>query len=243
MPKLIDINKAGKFEIINKANNVSEILLYGPIGESFWDENAISAVQFSDKLKELPATTKEIHLRVNSPGGSVFDGMTIYERLKAEKKKGRKVVAYVDGLAASIASVIIMAADEVIVGDGSMVMIHKPLVGTFGNSIELERMISILDKIEEQMISIYSKKTGQSRLEISQALINETYYTSEEAIEIGLADSKFEAEDTLKLCAMALDGCNWMKNKPQNIKSQNDLVREKLREFNNKHKELLSKTK
>ena len=240
MPKLIDIkNSKPKLSITNKSEKVSEILLYGAIGESFF-EDSISAKMFAEELKKLPASVKEIQLRVNSPGGSVFDGMTIYEKLKAEKKNGRKIVAYVDGLAASIASIIIMAADEVIVGDGSMVMIHKPMVGTMGNSNDLERMINILDKIEEQMISIYATKTGMSRLEISKALAEETWYTSEEAVSNGLADSKFKAEDTLRLAASAMEKCNWMKNKPS-IKSQNDLVREKLREFNNKAKQFTKK--
>lgn len=241
MPNFINLkNQKSSLQVINKSEKVSEILLYGSIGESFWDENSISAKQFSDELKKIPASVKEIHLRVNSPGGSVFDGMTIHERIKGERKNGRKVIAYVDGLAASIASIIIMAADEIIVGDGSMVMIHKPMVGVQGNSLDMERMVSILDKIEEQMISIYAKKTGQSRLEISKALTEETYYTSEEALELGYADSKFQAEETLQLCASAM-AAPWLKNKPLNIKSQNDLVREKLREFNNKHKEYLKK--
>lgn len=241
MPKLIDI-KAGKknFNIVNKTETVAEILLYAQIGDSFWEEG-VTAKGFAEELKKLPSSIKEIHLRVNSPGGSVFEGMSIYENLRSQKTKhGRKIIAYVDGVAASIASIIIMAADEIIVGDGSMVMIHKPMGGVFGNTTELERIINVLDKIEDQMISIYSKKTGQSRIEIAKALAEETWYTSEEAIEVGIADSKFKAEETLKLAASALEGITWLKNKPQ-MKSQNDIVRAKLREFNDKNKHLLKK--
>jgi ATP-dependent Clp endopeptidase proteolytic subunit ClpP len=238
MPKLIDIKNVEKrFEITNKADS-SEILLYGAIGESFFDD-AISAKAFSDELKKIPASVKNITLRVNSPGGSVFDGMTIYERLKNHPAK---VTAYVDGLAASIASVIIMAADEVIVGDGAMVMIHKPMVGTYGNSMELERMIDILDKIENQMVGIYAKKTGQTRAEISAALAAETWYTADEAIELGIANRKFEAKETLHIAASMIENCTWFRNKPH-IKNKNDLVREKLKEFNNKAKEFLNSNK
>lgn len=236
MAKLIELPSSKKtFQILNKTETISEILMYGPIGESFWDDSAISAKQFAEELKKLPKSVKEIHLRVNSPGGSVFDGMSIYENIKKEKNNGRKVIAYVDGVAASIASVIIQAADEIVIGDGGMVMIHKPLVGVFGNVIELERMISILDKIEEQMITIYAKKTGMSRIEIANALAEETWYTSDEAIQAGLADKKFEASETLALVASMVEGCKWMKNKPE-MKNKNDLVRERLREFNNKAK-------
>lgn len=241
MPKLIDIknHKKPKLEIINKGETVSEILLYGAIGESFW-EDSISAKQFIEEVKKIPASVKEIHLRVNSPGGSVFDGMSIYERIKSEKKNGRKVIAYVDGLAASIASVIIQAADEIVVGDGSMVMIHKPLVGVYGNAMEMERMISILDKIEEQMITIYAKKSGMSRVEIANALANETWYTSDEAIEIGLADSRVDASEGLQIAACMIQDCKWMKNKPE-IQNKNDLVRAKLRDFNSKASAFLNK--
>lgn len=242
MPKLIEFPKSKNngFKVINKTETVSEILLYGGIGDSFWDDAAVSATQFSDALKALPASIKEIHLRVNSPGGSVFDGMTIYEKIKSERNKGRKVVAYVDGVAASIASVIIQAADEIIVGEGSFIMIHKPLVGVYGNATELDRMITILDKIEEQMISIYAKKTGMSRVDIANALAAETWYTSQESIEIGLADSQFEAKDTLQIAASMIENCHWIKNKPQ-IKSKDSVIREKLRAFNTEAKLFLIK--
>jgi ATP-dependent protease ClpP protease subunit len=229
MPKLINLHESKtKFEIKNRTETKAEILLYAPIGESYF-EDSISAKTFSDELKKLPSTVKEITLRVNSPGGSVFDGMTIYERLKNHPAK---VTAYVDGLAASIASVIIMAADEIIVGEGAMLMIHKPMSFVAGNSLELERMIDVLDKIENQMINI--------RTEISSALAQETWYTSDEAIEVGLASKKFEAKETLHIAASMIENCHWFKNKPS-IQNRNDLVREKLREFNNKAKSFLNK--
>lgn len=239
---LIDLrNSKKKFQILNKSESVSEILLYGPIGDYPWEDSAVSAKQFADELKKLPSSIKEIHLRVNSPGGSVFDGMAMYEQLKSQKsKQGRKIVCYVDGVAASIASIIILAADEIIVGDASFIMIHKPLVMTYGNSNDHERNIEILDRIEDQMISIYARKTGMSRVEIAAALSKETWYTSAEALEVGLADSQFEAKDALQLVASAIKDCNWMRNKPV-MKSQDDLVRAKLREFSATAKEYLNK--
>jgi ATP-dependent Clp endopeptidase proteolytic subunit ClpP len=237
MGKLIELPTAKKkFEIKCKTETLAEIELYGSIGESFWDDS-ISAKQFSEELKKLPSSVKEISLRVNSPGGSVFDGMTIYERLRNHPAK---VVAYVDGLAASIASIIIMAADEIVIGDGALVMIHKPLTGIYGNSTELEKMIDILDKIESQMVSIYAKKTGLSRSEITASLAKETWYTSDEAIELGFADRKIEASNTLQLVASASKGCPWLKNMPE-VKNTDAIVREKLRELNNKVSGFLKK--
>lgn len=230
MGKLIELPKAKKnFEIRCRTESLAEIELYGAIGESFF-EDSISAKDFSEQIKKLPSSIKEIHLRVNSPGGSVFDGMTMYERLRTHPAK---VVAYIDGLAASIASIIVMAADEIVIGDGGMMMIHKPITGVYGNSIEMERMIDILDKIESQMITIYAKKTGMSRAEISASLASETWYTADQALELGLADKKIEASNTLQLVASAMKDCKWFKNKPE-VKNTDSLVREKLRELNNK---------
>lgn len=243
MPNLIEMKdfKRKPFEIKNKTETVAEIFLYAAIGESFW-EDSVSAKDFKEELKKLPANIKEIQLRVNSPGGSVFDGMSIYELIKSEKNKGRKVVAYVDGLAASIASVIIMAADEIIVGDGSMVMIHKPLTGVYGNSAEMERMINILDQIENQMVSIYAKKTGLSRAEISNLLAEETWMTSDEALSKGFVDNRFEACDTLHIAASMIAASPYLK-KPVMNQTTNAVMKEKLADFTAKAKEYAEKKK
>jgi ATP-dependent Clp protease, protease subunit len=233
---LIDLPQKTSLKVINKADDTAEILLYGAIGENPWDPDSISAKAFADELKKLSQKVKNIDLRVNSGGGSVFEGMTIFQRLKDHQAK---VTAYVDGFAASIASIIIMAADEIIMGEGSMLMIHKPLVMTYGNAEEHERMIDILDKIESQMISIYAKKTGMSRAEIATALAKETWYTAEQAVENNLATKIMASADNLRIAATMgsqLDKYPWLRNAPK-IKNQDDIIREKLREFNNKAKD------
>lgn len=245
MPNLIDVTSFKKkpFEVINKSETVAEILLYGTVGEDWFDSNSVSATQFKNALKDLPASTKEIHLRVNSPGGSVFDGMSMYELLKSEKNKGKKVIAYVDGLAASIASVIILAADEIVVGDGSFVMIHKPMVGAFGNAAELERMINVLDKIEDQMLSIYAKKTGLSKAEISKMLSEETWLTSAEALEKGFADKSFQANEQLRIAASAhITNAKHFMKRPE-VKRPEAVLKEKLAKFNAEAKDYLNKKK
>jgi ATP-dependent Clp endopeptidase proteolytic subunit ClpP len=238
MGKLIDFKNIQKFEIKNKTETSADILLYDEIGESMWG-GGISAKAFSDELKKLPNSIKQINLRINSPGGSVFDGMAIYQRLKEHPAK---VTAYVDGISASIASVIMMAADEIVMGDGALVMIHKPLTGIYGNANELEKTIDILDKIENQMVSIYAKRTGASRIEISKMLSEETWFNSVEAVDFKLADKTFEAKDTLKLVASCVESCKWMKNKPQ-IKSSDVLAKEKLKELTNKVNSFLNSSK
>jgi ATP-dependent Clp protease, protease subunit len=229
MANLIELNSSiKKFEIKNKTETEAEILLYDEIGESMWG-GGISSKAFSDELKKLPASVKKINLRINSPGGSVFDGMAIYQRLKDHPAK---VTAYIDGLSASIASVIMMAADEIIVGEGSMVMIHRASTGVWGNAGDMERMIDILEKIESQMITIYAKKTGLSRSEIFKMISDETWMTAEESIDFKFADRTFEARESLSLVASAVENNKWFKNKPQ-LKSTNAMAKEKLKELTN----------
>lgn len=216
-----------EFKIINKKETVAEILIYGAVGEDPWSQNAVSAKQFSDELRKLPASVNEIHLRINSPGGSVFDGMAIYERLKQHKAK---VITYVDGVAASIASVIALAGDEVNIGEGGFFMIHKPMSFTFGNDIEHERTIDILQRIEDQMIGIYTKRTNLTRSELLSMLKQDTWINSDESVKYGFATAKIESGEQLRMAACMLKDASWIKNAPE-IKHKE--INNKVLEFKN----------
>lgn len=229
------VKNENKISVVNKSETNAEILIYGPIGDDPWDSSAISAKMFAEELAKLPKTIKNIDLRVNSPGGSVFDGSAIYERLKQHPAK---ITAYVDGVAASIASLIIMAADEIIISDNGYVMIHLPIVGIYGNRIEMERMISILDKIENQLITAYSRKTGMSRIDIQVMLEKETWLTSNEAIDYKFADRNFENSEGLQIAASMIKDCTWLKNKPT-IQNSADIAKAKIKEFNNSERKYL----
>lgn len=229
------VKNENKISVVNKSETNAEILIYGPIGDDPWDSSAISAKMFAEELAKLPKTIKNIDLRVNSPGGSVFDGSAIYERLKQHPAK---ITAYVDGVAASIASLIIMAADEIIISDNGYVMIHLPMSGIYGNRIEMERMISILDKIENQLITAYSRKTGMSRIDIQVMLEKETWLTSNEAIDYKFADRNFENSEGLQIAASMIKDCTWLKNKPM-IQNSADIAKAKIKEFNNSERKYL----
>lgn len=223
---LIKLEKKTKSLTIKaKTDNTAEILLYGAIGESGWDDS-ISAKEFSDELKKLPDSIKNITLRINSPGGDVFDGIAIYERLKQHKAK---VTVYIDGLAASIASVIAMAADEIIIGEGAMMMIHKPWTMAIGNSSDLERTIELLDKIENQMIGIYSRKTNLSYTEISKMLSQDTWFTSAEALDLGFANSVSNSQSQLSIAASFLEKAAWFdKNTRPTIDTHTKEIKNKI---------------
>ncbi len=225
MSKIFNLNQP--FEIRNKTATKAEIILYGAIGES-WFGDAISAKQFSDELKALPDTVNEITLRINSPGGDVFDGIAIYNRLKQHKAK---VTVYIDGLAASIASIIALAGDEVIIGEGALYMVHLPWTWAAGNRNDLENTINRLLDVEEQLISIYTKKSGMSRSEIKALLEKETWMDADQAIENKFVDKK--AEESVPIAASILSKASWI-NKMPKMKTQEDVGKTKIEDLKNR---------
>jgi len=231
MGQFLDLKKkfvaTGTFKV-SKDGASAEIDIYGSIGEDYWGDGAVtSARDFSKELNNLPASVKQIVVRLNSPGGSVFDGIAIYERLKSSKKK---VICYIDGVAASIASVIAMAADEVHIGEGAMMMVHAPWSMTVGNSKEHEKTIEILEKIENQMVGIYSRRTGLSRMEVEKWLEDDTWFTSEEAKDVGLVDTIVAASDSRLIAASMIKKAPWIKGHSEKIKikSLDDEIKERL---------------
>lgn len=165
------------------ARGVAEIMLYDEIGA--W---GISAQQFARELKAL-GDLQRIDLRVHSPGGDVFEGTAIYNLLKHHPAR---VDGYVDGLAASMATVVLMACDTVYIPENGMMMIHKPWGITGGDADDMRRYVDLLDKIEDTMVTAYASKTGKSSDEIKALLKEETWMTGREALEAGFADQLTE---------------------------------------------------
>jgi len=169
------------------ARGVAEITIYDPIGQD-WFGDGVTAKKFRSDLNALGAVS-EIIVRINSPGGAVFDGVAIYNALK---EHAAKVIVHVDGLAASIASVIAMAGDEVIMGVGSQMMIHDPWMLAIGDSDDMRKAAEMLDKVGTGLIDAYAAKTGKSHSEIAEWMAAETWFTPDDAIEHGFADSKVD---------------------------------------------------
>lgn len=167
--------------IRNKSDDTAEILLYDQIGEDFF--GGVSAKTFAEQLKGVKAKT--INLRINSPGGSVFDGFAMFESLKRHKAR---VEVDIDGLAASAASVIAMAGDEIRVGESSFVMIHEPFGGVMGTAGDMRDTANLLDKIRDQITAAYEKRTGNSAEQLNEWMAAETWFTGPEAVEAGFAD-------------------------------------------------------
>ena len=163
--------------------STGEIWLYDQVGESFWGEG-VSAKTFQKELTALGKVTT-INLRINSPGGDVFDGLTIYNQLKSHPAR---VVVDVDGLAASIASVIAMAGDEIRIASNAMMMIHNPHGMAMGDATEMQRVASLLNQIKGSLADTYASRTGQKRQQLEAWMEDETWLTAETAVEYGFAD-------------------------------------------------------
>ncbi|WP_445506708.1 head maturation protease, ClpP-related [Niallia sp. 03190] len=187
----------GKFWTMNKSEtkkNSAEIFIYGSIGSSWWEES-VSASQFGRDLKALGDDIEDITVRINSTGGSVYDGLAIRSLLK---NHAAKVTAIVDGLAASIASIIAMGADVIIMAKGSNMMIHNPLASAFGEAKDLRDMADFLDMIRDSLVTVYEAKTGKTKDELIDLLDAETWMSADEAVEMGFAD---EVEDQMEVTA------------------------------------------
>ena len=136
-----------------------------------------------DIIKELSDAEGEIDVHINSGGGSVSQGIAIYNALK---EYNGEVHVRVDGLAASIASVIAMAGDTVTMAEGSLLMVHLPWTMIAGNANDLRKEAEVLDQHKETLIDIYESNSPLSREEIEGMLTEETWLTAEEAYELGM---------------------------------------------------------
>ncbi|HEJ1106621.1 TPA: Clp protease ClpP [Pseudomonas aeruginosa] len=165
------------------SRGVAEILLYDEIG--VW---GITAQQFARELKAL-GDLSLISLRIHSPGGDVFEGTAIYNLLKNHPAR---VEAHVDGLAASMASVIAMAADTIYMPENAMMMVHRPWGIQGGEADDMRRYADLLEKIEGTMVAAYMAKTGKSEEDIKALLKAETWMDGREAVEAGFADQLTE---------------------------------------------------
>lgn len=224
MPKILSLAgaKAGTpLKIRNKSDTEAEIIIYDQIGAD-WFGNGITAKSFVDEMKKLPDSVKTLNVRINSPGGDVFDGITIYNRLK--QFKGTKKV-YIDGIAASIASIIALAGDEIIIGEGAMYMIHLPWTWAVGNRTDLDETVNRLMDIEEQMLSIYAKRSNLDKNEIRALLVKESWMGADEAIEKGFVDKK--VEETMPIAASAMSS-RWINKAPREYFSETRAMQEKI---------------
>ena len=166
------------YDFQNKAE-VVEISIYDEIGDY-----GTSAKQFIDDLKSVGS--KDITIRMNSVGGSVFDGLAIYNVLRSHQGY---VKVKIEGLSASIASIIALAGDDIEMAENGFFMIHNPFGKSMGGADDMRKTADLLDKIKQELINIYANKTQLSEETISSMMDEETWLTSQEAKEMGFIDT------------------------------------------------------
>ena len=176
------------YNIQNKAGETADVYIFEEIGMY-----GVTAQDFISEIKDLK--DKPINLRINSLGGDVFNGMAIYNVIK---KRESKTTVYVEGIAASIATIIALGADEVIMSENSLFMIHNAWGGTMGNSKDMRKSADTLDKISNELTEIYVKKTGLAYNRVTEMMDEETWLSAEEAYELGFVDT---ISDAIKVAA------------------------------------------
>ena len=165
----------------------------GYIAQESWFDDDVTPKKFKAELME---SDDDISIWINSPGGDVFAASQIYNMLKEYKGK---VTVKVDGLAASAASVIAMAGDEVFMSPVAMLMIHNPSTIIWGEESDMVRAKEMLSEVKESIINAYEVKTSLPREQISKMMDSETWMSSKKAVELGFADKVLyeeQEEDT-----------------------------------------------
>jgi len=171
------------FTVNNKADH-AEVLISGPIGGSFWDDSGMTEKAFLDALADIPKG-KPLVIGVNSEGGSIQDGLGIFNAIKRWEGP---TTARIDGYAVSIASVIPLAAQRVISPKSSIWMIHEPWMVAQGNAEDMRKAADVLEKHGETLASIYESETGMSAEEVRAKMKSETWFRGDEAVALGFAD-------------------------------------------------------
>lgn len=158
----------------------ADIDVYGVIGGFFGD---VTAQSFRSDLKNA-GNVKQINLHVHSPGGNVFEGMAMYEMLRSHPAK---VITYVDGLAASMGSVLMFAGEERHIVENGWVMIHNPSATVHGTAKDLRKSAEVAQKMQDKFINLYESNTSLTKEEIEQYMEDEAMFSAEEALEHGFA--------------------------------------------------------
>ena len=167
------------FEISNASEASADVYIYDSIGAY-----GVSAAGFIAEINAIKAPVINLHL--NSGGGSVFDGLAIYTGIQSHPARVRVLI---DGIAASMAGVIAMAGDEIVMAENAFLMIHRVSSGVEGTAETMRAEAALLEKLEEQIVAIYAARTGKSPGALFKAMQAETWYSAAESLAEGFCTS------------------------------------------------------
>lgn len=176
------------YKVRMSGSKSAEILIYDEIGGGSFFSSGITAKQFAEDLKGL-GKIETLNVRVNSPGGNVFDGLAIYNTLK--RYPANKIID-IDGMALSIASVIVMAGDQIRMADNAMMMIHDPWMVAAGGADDFRAQADLMDTMKGNLVSTYANRTKLDEETIGSLMSAETWMTADEAKQNGFIDDVTE---------------------------------------------------
>lgn len=198
------------------------IRVYGDIGAGYYSDG-ISASAFADALDAVPLTENQLDLRINSFGGLTADGLAMMNVMKAFMSKRKavdsafKVVAHIDGYAYSAASIFPLAADEIVMHGGTMMMIHNAWFHCSGDYREMQSAADYLEKVSNELGKLYSSKMGIELTKVRTLLDDETFFTGEEAVAVKLAN-KYDGDEPSDAAKNLYKGLNFKRGGSQSYK-------------------------
>ena len=204
--KLLQIeNRVAKVRLNDAVTPWSTDDLISEIERSYGNKAVAENLTVGGFMASADDALETLEIEVNSPGGSVLDGYRIYNAIMAMRGRGVRVVATVNTLAASMGSVIIMAADEIRIVEGGRIMIHEASQVVSGDSADHARAAKILEEISEEIAVIYASRTGATKEEMRAAMKAETWMGAKESVERGFADSivKFDTKAKAEMSILA----------------------------------------
>ncbi|CAM3107831.1 MULTISPECIES: head maturation protease, ClpP-related [Streptobacillus] len=222
-----------------KNEKEANLFIYGEIGESSWTGEGVTSKEIARQLSSLE-NIDTINVHINSAGGSVTHAVAISNLLKQSKLK---TIAYIDGIAASAATIITSSCDIVRMPKNAIFMIHNPSTFVVGETKDMEKAIEILEKMKDNIIETYLSKTKLSKEELSDLMDKETWLNSEEAKKYGFIDEIVDDDIDLEIKDNCIISNNLVFNKTKNIKNKEEVIMTKeelLEKYPNIYNEILN---
>jgi len=203
----------------------AEIFIYDQIGVDFWAGEGVTPKSFISELRDIEKTHKSLDLRINSPGGFVHDGFTIYNALKQSQLE---INVYIDGLAASAAAFIAMAGNKIYMPKSAELMIHNAWGMVIGDAEDMKKEAAHLESLNSMIMDIFVERTGKDKAAISSMMNSETWMNGEKAVELGFADELLE-ESTIAACVFDLDD-DILPGLPEGFKNHQNSLKKRIQE-------------
>ena len=187
-------NKAAKVKLTDSVHKLSVDEVIEQIDKVYGQAAVEACYSFGDVVASADGAVDTLEIEIHSGGGSVFDGYRIYNAMRELSARGVKVTAKINTMAASMASVIAMAADRIQIASNGRIMIHDASAGQHGNAGQLRKTADMLDEISDDIAAIYAERTGKDKSDIRKMMLAETWIRANDAVEMGFADEIFDTK-------------------------------------------------